>query len=90
MGTQKREKREEREKEGMVGRVGMYFFQGTDKLSRQKKMSQNHHIVPYCTAKFITLSPDPIPSLAALHTEKQVFQYAKLEIVPGYKATGCN
>ena len=36
----------------------IFFFQGTDTLSRKKKLSGNHHT-----------ALDPIPSLAVLHTD---------------------
>ena len=64
-----------------------FFFQGTDILSRKKIVRKS----PHSTARFIALSPHPIPSLAVLHTEKQAFsvpvyydclEYQNTQIVP--------
>ena len=43
---------------------------------KKKKIIQKS---PHITARFIALSPDPIPSLAVLHNEKQAFQCAALQ-----------
>ena len=87
------------------------FFQGTNKLSRKKKLSEINSSLalfpaqqcctlkskgpekkkkkncpksPHCTAKFIALSPDPISSLAVLHTEKQAFSVQHCNCAWGY------
>ena len=54
----------------------MFCFFSRDRQTKQKK---NCPKSPHCTAKFIALSPDPIPSLAVLLTEKQAFQRAALQ-----------